>query len=317
MYLGAVMSLSSSTPNPPASTPLRDNPFDWNLSTNLQPNGADIPQYVAPASTQYAQAPEQHNMPQVDAFGFSQSPSATGRQDLHSNQASQSLPSSGSAEEYAFGSDPGFGADHSFVPDHGHTTESIATNMLDPMSYLNPQSSADNTRAPSPQTSGQQAYLSSPSVDPAISAAEAPVTVNGERRSPQKRRLSAVEEHEAPASPSPAPKKRRGRPAKPSGEKAANGSGTKAAKAKKEPRIPLTDEQRRENHLESEQNRRDRDNAEFEALQAIIPGLDDHRTKSGHYLYALKWLKRVIADNESMENLLQSSAATNPEPVGQ
>ncbi|KAK4111177.1 hypothetical protein N656DRAFT_681887, partial [Canariomyces notabilis] len=69
----------------------------------------------------------------------------------------------------------------------------------------------------------------------------------------------------------------------------------------KQPRANLTDEQKRENHIRSEQKRRDLIKDHFNDLGAIVPAL-----KSGGYSKAVMlnlsadWLVEVMAGNQRL-----------------
>lgn len=340
-FHAAVASAPSSNPLSTRPTHLELFPFDNSPSVDFEPKGADALQYVALASTQSSHTPGQQQMPELDAFGlFPSVPEDSFRvfgsehvpeidvpasssawssvqlppihpslsvSDLHFDQVVIDPSSSESPEQLSYGTDPLFDATNSVFPAHDLPAESDAPNVLN---CLQRQGSVENIRASSPQINGVEVCSSSPNLDPAISVAEAPVTVSPERCPPRKRGRSTAEEQEAsprPATSPPAPIKKRGRPSK--------GFGEKAAKAKKEQRVPLTREEQREHHVESEQQRRNRDSDAWKALTDVVPGLGDQRSKCGQAMYALNWLRRVLADNERMEQYLQASDAVISKPV--
>lgn len=333
---------STAVPLPSSNTnaagPSLSEPFATNDSSsiNVRPNGATVPQCVAPASIQYSPDPIRGVPAQPDTFRATQSlaastdenrrpgrvweidtpasfdapasaqlPSAYLPADLHPDQTRQSRSSFEAQEVLSYGTDPCIGKTQYTAHTPEFTKENSTTQYLIRFGLF-PQGSAHSTRTPSPQTSGQEAYSSAPSLGSGISTAESSVAMSVGRHSPRKRKWSTVEEpgvSPPSQSSSSAPKKKRGRPAKCTGEE--------AAKVKKEPRLTFSMEEQRVKHLQAEKDRRKRDKDAWEALLPIVPSLGDKRSKVGDVLYAHKWLMQVMEDNAKMERCLQESAAAN------
>ncbi|GAB1313332.1 hypothetical protein MFIFM68171_03542 [Madurella fahalii] len=152
--------------------------------------------------------------------------------------------------------------------------------------------------------------------------------VQGQRRSTSTAAASA----KRPSTTTPAPRKRKqpgAAPLTPETEAAAavadsrrrkssaTASGGKAAvsssssSAAKQPRANLTDEQKRENHIRSEQKRRDLIKDHFNDLGAIVPAL-----KSGGYSKAAMlnlsadWLVEVMQANERLMERVRAKGGT-------
>ncbi|KAL8721521.1 MAG: hypothetical protein Q9225_001820 [Loekoesia sp. 1 TL-2023] len=235
---------------------------------------------------------------------------------LHSNHARQMPPTSEAQNELSWGSDPGFDDSHFIAPACQPTEESITTNALNQFGCLETQGSVDTTRASSPLVNGEDRRHTSESTDLNISAAEVLHNKDITWLSPKSSKPSttqAEEEFLLQESPSPPAKKRKASPAKKRGRPRANGADKEAAtrgqiSRKKSDRVKLTEDEKRENHVNSEQKRRDGVNKEWDNLRDFVPGIEDHNlAKSGQVNYATRWLRQVLGDIERMEDLLQAT----------
>lgn len=103
-------------------------------------------------------------------------------------------------------------------------------------------------------------------------------------------------------------------------EKLADGSGNPPrAKRRKhcsnagggEKKRNLTEEEKRSNHIESEQKRRDQISESFNAMVRLVPELRNSRhSKSEKLRLACAWLESMVADNEEIGAILDSTEPT-------
>lgn len=103
-------------------------------------------------------------------------------------------------------------------------------------------------------------------------------------------------------------------------EKLADGSGNPPrAKRRKhcsnagvgEKKRNLTEEEKRSNHIESEQKRRDQISESFNAMVRLVPELRNSRhSKSEKLRLACTWLESMVADNEEIGAILANTEPT-------
>ncbi|KAL8944246.1 MAG: hypothetical protein Q9216_000541 [Gyalolechia sp. 2 TL-2023] len=228
------------------------------------------------------------------------------------DQTNQAPPEFEASSAFMWGSDPQFTKHRFITPANQRTEESFAITILNQIQCLNPQGSVDTTRASSPFTDGQQ-NLSLKSMDSIDLATRTLQTKNIIKPSPKRERLSMAQEEEDllfEGSTSPPKKKRvalpvkkRGRPKvqKLDGQAVRRGQHSK----KKHAREKLTDEEKRSNHVNSEQKRRNEQNEHWDDLSKFVPGIEDcNRTKCDRITYSNRWLQRLLEDNERMESCL-------------
>lgn len=86
-------------------------------------------------------------------------------------------------------------------------------------------------------------------------------------------------------------------------------SGSNAAPGEK--KRNLTEEEKRSNHIESEQKRRDQISESFNAMVRLVPELRNSRhSKSEKLRLACTWLESMMADNEEIGAILASTEPT-------
>lgn len=229
--------------------------------------------------------------------------------------------------EVQFGSDSRFSRPQSFVPDSNRETyDALAESQLGLMQCLEPSQSAANTRPSSPTgdfTTRAQAK----------SSAEASRIEEDADAPPRKRRKSRImqedpEDHQddtdGPSAKAAGKKKKSnavassptGAPApaengvattskrRKSGNAAAAAAAAAAAKA---PRENLTEAQKRENHIRSEQKRRTVIKEGFDDLCDLVPGLRGGGfSKSTILTMAGDWLEEILKGNERLAEQLNA-----------
>ncbi|KAK0386504.1 hypothetical protein NLU13_6339 [Sarocladium strictum] len=215
--------------------------------------------------------------------------------------------------EYQWGSDSTFTSAKAYTPkSHKDTVEHHHQQQLDILGCLEPSQSADNTRPnspslanskPAPTTAGTQS-LKLPE-DP-----EAP---------PRKRRKSKImkaesnadDEEEAEETSSSKASRRR-KPKSEQGQDSSPPASSEAGKRRKSTtngnkaaRENLTEEQKRENHIKSEQKRRTLIKEGFDDLCDLIPGLQSRGlSKSTMLTMAAEYLEQLLQGNKELSEQL-------------
>ncbi|KAL8943367.1 MAG: hypothetical protein Q9211_001006 [Gyalolechia sp. 1 TL-2023] len=233
---------------------------------------------------------------------------------LNSNHNKQGPLAFEASRAFAYGSDPHFAKNRFIAPANQRTEESVTAGVLRQFQCLDSQGSVDTTRTSSPFVDGHK-RLSSTRMDSIGSVTRALLTENVIKPLPNRQRLPMAWEQEdllfqgSPLSPKKKPvalpAKKRGRPKaqKPDGQAATQGQHSKTKRAREK----LTDEERRSNHVSSEQKRRDEQNKQWDDLSDFVPGIEDcYRTKCGKIVYSNRWLHRLLEDNERMESCLHA-----------
>jgi hypothetical protein len=214
-----------------------------------------------------------------------------------------------------WGSDAGFGIAQGFVPPESQ--ENVAASERSHIKAVEEAlsigiahvpSSAETTRPPSP--------IGAPSHQRTRSIGQKLEQEDLDSR-PRKRRKSkyqeeADEDDESPVSPTykPGIKKRKSKKQSeespgPESEQAAKRRKSAAAAAAKAVRENLTEEQKRENHIKSEQKRRTLIREGFEDLGELVPGLKGGGfSKSAVLIMAADWLEELIHGNEILQRRL-------------
>lgn len=241
---------------------------------------------------------------------------------LYSGQPSEASPGHTQATDYYWGSDANFNGSQGFVPQSVRdTTEALSAQQLQMMQCLSYNQSAGTTRPSSPVVN--HGSSSSPLATASLAAMDI-----GEGP-PRKRRKSKIAKEEAAAagdedesSPRPTTAKS-GRRRKTKTEAAGAGSspgegseatpkGTTPPKRRKSatngakpPRENLTEEQKRENHIRSEQKRRTVIKEGFDDLCAIVPKLRGGGiSKSNMLTTAAEWLDELLRYNKELTDQL-------------
>jgi hypothetical protein len=217
--------------------------------------------------------------------------------------------------DICWGSDAGFGIAQGFVPPDNQ--ENVAASERShikaveeafSLGVAHVPSSAETTRPPSP--------IGPPSHQRTRSIGQKLEPEDSDSR-PRKRRKSKYQEEvdeddESPASPTfkPGIKKRKSKKQSeespgPESEQASKRRKSAAAAAAKAVRENLTEEQKRENHIKSEQKRRTLIREGFEDLGELVPGLKGGGfSKSAVLIMAADWLEELIHGNEILQRRL-------------
>lgn len=219
-----------------------------------------------------------------------------------------------------WGSDSGF-VDQGYVrPPDMPNEEERTQDLLENMECLEPQTSTTNTRAPTPVKMFENPH--SRSWD-SLNGAHLPQILQdgnpetGKNVISSKRRLktkSKAEEDSDETSTTPRTK----RPKSSGGGKARGGSSDTSSRKPKEPqgnksaRENLTEEQKRTNHILSEQKRRNLIKQGFDELCSIVPELRGGGfSKSAMLLQAADWLEETLKGNEELRHQLSQLKAMN------
>ncbi|KAK7430557.1 hypothetical protein QQZ08_002849 [Neonectria magnoliae] len=211
--------------------------------------------------------------------------------------------------EYQWGSDSNFNHIQGYTTHSDkETTESMTKEQLKYLECFEPSQSADNTRPSSP-SHGQTA-------PPGCNRVVNPVKVQQEVDAPPRKRRKSKNGKEAtdgePENDTVTPKA--GRRRKPKAERAASASSPPVeetaaagkrrkslANAAKSARENLSEEQKRENHIRSEQKRRTLIKEGFDDLCDLVPGLRGGGfSKSTMLSMAAEWLEELLKGNEAL-----------------
>lgn len=214
--------------------------------------------------------------------------------------------------EMRWGSDMRFGSN--FVPDSSRETlDAISKDQLRYIECLEPSQSASNTRPPSPNGDARPRA-------PTRQAQETSQANESAEGPPRKRRKSRntrddTEDEENTREPTAKVAKKRkpkadaaaaaaaaaatGAPA--AAESETTGRRRKSGAVAKPPRENLTDAQKRENHIRSEQKRRTVIKEGFDDLCDLVPGLRGGGfSKSTMLTMAADWLEDTLKGNEQL-----------------
>ncbi|KAJ5666373.1 uncharacterized protein N7477_008821 [Penicillium maclennaniae] len=191
-----------------------------------------------------------------------------------------------------------WGSDNSFM-DQGYIAppdqpdmETRTKDLLEHLDCFEPQSSAANTRAPSPERmSGAQAQRS------------AYRSIDGEESTQPRKRQRAIRNDEKIQDPYNAKARRA------STQTTRRGSITPGSKL---PRENLSEEQKRTNHILSEQKRRNLIRQGFDDLCTLVPGLRGGGfSKSAMLTQAADWLEDLLRGNEILHSQLANMKGIN------
>ncbi|EED15499.1 HLH transcription factor, putative [Talaromyces stipitatus ATCC 10500] len=221
-------------------------------------------------------------------------------------------------QQLRWGSDAGF-VDQGYQRPAGmENTDEVTKNLLENMKCLEPQTSTTNTRAPTPTRAFEiphngnwnninGSYMSQPSES---------VNHDEGESSPRPRKRSKIKIQEEDSDDNGTPprlKKARGV----SGGKARRGSSENASKRPKaqqgsKTRENLTEEQKRTNHILSEQKRRNLIKQGFDELCALVPELRGGGfSKSAMLIQAADYLEEVLNGNNILRQQLSQLKAVN------
>jgi hypothetical protein len=215
-----------------------------------------------------------------------------------------------------WGSDAGFASAQRFVPPDGQE------NILDrershikaveeafSLKVTHVPSSADTTQPSSP-IGGPSSHQRTRSIGQKLEQDDLDSRLRKRRKS--KYQEEADEDDESPVSPTfkPGGKKRKSKKGSEESaglesEQATKRRKSAAAAAAKAVRENLTEEQKRENHIKSEQKRRTLIREGFEDLGELVPGLKGGGfSKSAVLIMAADWLEELIQGNEILQHRL-------------
>ncbi|KAH7347803.1 BHLH family transcription factor [Plectosphaerella cucumerina] len=217
--------------------------------------------------------------------------------------------------EVQWGSDTRFSRSTSYVPDSARETyDALEAHQLSYMACIEPSKSAATTRPSSPSPNGEsstarpQARNGLPTETADEEAGDVPPR---KRRKSRNNKDDPEEDDESTGeSTGKGSKKRKGKADGPaaSGENGTSGkrrkSGPAAAKAARE---NLSEAQKRENHIRSEQKRRTLIKEGFDDLCDLVPGLKGGGfSKSTMLTMAAEWLEDMLRGNQQLAAQLEA-----------
>ncbi|KAL4785186.1 hypothetical protein BJX76DRAFT_325370 [Aspergillus varians] len=215
-----------------------------------------------------------------------------------------------------------WGSDSSFM-DQGYVAppdqpdeEQRTKELMENLECLEPQSSAANTRAPTPDRIVNHYPI--PWVDTEtvnhIDRPRKDYSDNLEDLShPKKKQRLSIKEEDDEISDGDASRQRSKR-SKASDRRLSNDGirKSRASQSSKTPRENLTEEQKRSNHILSEQKRRNLIRQGFEDLCTLVPGLKGGGfSKSAMLTQAADWLEDVVRGNKALQIQLAELKAMN------
>ncbi|KAI0131259.1 hypothetical protein F4814DRAFT_162308 [Daldinia grandis] len=229
---------------------------------------------------------------------------------------SQGLPSQRPIEppELQWGSDSGFARAQSYIPPEHESSELLEQKRLSVLKVLSISESAATTRPPTPVGSGESS--SNPLRDSNTTGhikdeldGENPSAKRGKNRNKAKDEAEEEAEDISSIPPKSVARKRkskadlRGTPdASSTGQETPGKRRKSAISAAKAARENLTDAQKRENHIKSEQKRRGAIKEGFDDLCEIVPNLrGGGYSKSTMLSIAGEWLEALLRGNEELE----------------
>ncbi|KAJ5215642.1 uncharacterized protein N7498_002049 [Penicillium cinerascens] len=204
-----------------------------------------------------------------------------------------------------------WGSDNSFM-DQGYIAppdqpdmETRTKDLLTHLDCFEPQSSAANTRAPSPERM-TDAHAQSSTYRP-VDGEESPQPRKRQRTLKDGDQFSDEEDSRLQTRKSRTPSNAKARRA--STQTNRRGSITPGSKA---PRENLSEEQKRTNHILSEQKRRNLIRQGFDDLCTLVPGLRGGGfSKSAMLTQAADWLEDILRGNEILHNQLADMKGIN------
>jgi hypothetical protein len=218
-----------------------------------------------------------------------------------------------------WGSDAGFVDQGYRRPAEMENTDEVTKNLLENMKCLEPQTSTTNTRAPTPtrfEAPNNREWNNGNGAHTSQSSSE---TTNhdddGSSRPRKRSKIKMQEEEDSDDNSTPSRmKKMKGA----SGGKARRGSSENASKrlkaqqASKAARENLSEEQKRTNHILSEQKRRNLIKQGFDELCALVPELRGGGfSKSAMLIQAADYLEEVLDGNNVLRQQLSQLKAVN------
>ncbi|KAI0376160.1 hypothetical protein F5Y04DRAFT_273945 [Hypomontagnella monticulosa] len=233
--------------------------------------------------------------------------------------SAQGLPSQRPAEtaELQWGSDSSFARAQGYIPPNHEYTDLLEQKRLGVLKVFSISDSAATTRPSSPVTNGESSSIT---IRDGIANGHVKQDCNGEappakRRKSKSRAKEEIEEDIEDISsipPKTVARKRKSKadlkgPPEASSSAAQDTPGKRrksTLNASKAPRENLTDAQKRENHIKSEQKRRGAIKEGFDDLSELVPNLKGGGySKSTMLTIAGEWLEALLKGNEELERL--------------
>ncbi|KAL4793291.1 hypothetical protein BDV19DRAFT_366968 [Aspergillus venezuelensis] len=213
-----------------------------------------------------------------------------------------------------WGSDSSF-MDQGFVaPPDVPNEEQRTKEMMENLECLEPQSSAANTRAPTPDRLSNHHPVSWVDTGAANHVNRPRKVYNDpveDLSHPKKKQRLSIKEEDDEVSDGDSSRQRSKR-SKGSGRRSSTDGVRKprASQSSKQPRENLTEEQKRSNHIKSEQKRRNLIKEGFDDLCILVPGLKGGGfSKSAMLTQAADWLDEMLRGNEALRMQLASMDA--------
>lgn len=218
-----------------------------------------------------------------------------------------------------------WGSDASFV-DHGYMAppdvpneEERTKDLLNKLECLEPQTSTNNTRAPTPVRMFENSHRDWTG----LNGAHLPHALqneghdNNDNDMPPKKRLKTKAKEDDDSDENGTLSKSK-RPKSSGSSKARRASGENSSRkpklqqGNKPPRENLTEEQKRTNHILSEQKRRNLIKQGFDELCSLVPELRGGGfSKSAMLVQAANWLEDILRGNELLKTQLAELRAMN------
>ncbi|KAL8774380.1 MAG: hypothetical protein Q9209_001131 [Squamulea sp. 1 TL-2023] len=194
-----------------------------------------------------------------------------------------------------FGSDLHFEGDHFVAPNHHQTEARLRNKILGQVQGLFATDNIGESRAPTPNAEA-------PSHRPPLFPIDIVHSASQTSESEDYGSLIQKPSMSSPTRPKATMTKK--------GHGAASTlvvkKATRSQKTKGKKHINLSNEQRVDNHRQSEQRRRDEIRNSYVAMKATIPGMGDKKTKGAEMQYTVAWMRQTLKENERLHNLLHS-----------
>ncbi|KAI1800821.1 hypothetical protein F4811DRAFT_556419 [Daldinia bambusicola] len=230
----------------------------------------------------------------------------------------QAIPSQRPIEttELQWGSDSSFARAQGYVPPEHEASELLEQKRMGVLKVFSISESAATTRPPTPLDNGESS--SNPLRDNTINGhvkeeldREAPPAKRRKSKSKAKEEVEEEVEDLSSIPPKSVARKRKSKAdlrgtsdASSTGQETPGKRRKSTVNAGKAPRENLTDAQKRENHIKSEQKRRGAIKEGFDDLSEIVPNLrGGGYSKSTMLSIAGEWLEALLKGNEELERL--------------
>ncbi|KAI4272737.1 MAG: hypothetical protein LQ337_005092 [Flavoplaca oasis] len=199
-----------------------------------------------------------------------------------------------------FGSDLRFAKDHFEAPDHHQTEARLRATMLGQVQNLFTKGKIGGSPLSSPDANRSTPRSPVRRID----------IVNHPTLAVESERCSSPVQ-ESCVSLSTRPRSTATKKGKSAASSAVVKSAARSRKNKGKRHTNLSNEQRVDNHRQSEQRRRDEIRNSYIAMKATIPGMGDKKTKGAEMQYTVTWMRQTLKENEKLLNLLESITRGN------